>query len=400
MTFDPVGDGSEAEGSETKPVEEEEPVVNSTPALDDLDNNISKVITPEELGKAQRYDPTLKIIREKVGKPNSPYFWENGLLRREPYNTLGKKLIVLPQSERTKALRMAHHGPIAGHFARDRTLQAIRVRLDWPGRVKDVNELCASFPICQKSGPAILSKAHSSTLANYQRSLLKSGNGCVDPLPRTKAVNKYVLVLMDYTSKWPEAYALRNVTTETVVKCLIDMTARVGIPEEVLTDNGLNFVSKTMREYCTTMGIEQIKTSPYHTQTDGMVERFNAALKRLLRKLTQNPKVKWDKCLPYVLWAYRGTVHKTTGFSPYQMSYGRPMRMPLDQMVRYWRGKEEQGQNTTVEFVETLKANMQVVRGLAYEKEIKEKESQKFYHDRKSVVRNFDVREYVLCLGP
>ena len=58
-----------------------------------------------------------------------------------------------------KALRMAHHGPIAGHFGRDRTLQAIQVRLDWPGIVKDVNELSASCPICQKNGPAILSKA-------------------------------------------------------------------------------------------------------------------------------------------------------------------------------------------------------------------------------------------------
>ena len=57
MTFDPVGDGSEAEGSETKPVEDEEPLVNPTPASDNLDNNISKVTTPEELGKAQRYDP-------------------------------------------------------------------------------------------------------------------------------------------------------------------------------------------------------------------------------------------------------------------------------------------------------------------------------------------------------
>ena len=94
-----------------------------------------------------------------MGKPNSPYFWENGLLMREPYNTIGKKLIVLPQRERTKALRMAHHGPIAGHFARDGTLQAIQVGLDWSGIVKDVNEPCASCPICQKSGPAILSKA-------------------------------------------------------------------------------------------------------------------------------------------------------------------------------------------------------------------------------------------------
>ena len=207
---------------------------------------------------------------------------------RKPYNTLDKKLIVLPQSERIKALRMAHHGPIAGHFARDRTLQAIRVRLDWPGIVKDVNELCASCPICQKSGSAILSKAHLQPLPIIKDPFSRVAMDVFDPLPKTKAGNKYVLVLMDYTYKWPEAHALRNMTTETVVKCLIDMTARVGIPEEVLTENGSNFVSKTMREYCTTMGIEQIKTSLYHPQTDGI--RFSAILKRLLRKLTQNAK--------------------------------------------------------------------------------------------------------------
>ena len=71
-TFDPVGDGNEAEGSETKQIEDEEPVVNPTPASDVLDNNISKVITPEELGKAQSYDPTLKILKRK---------WENPIVR-------------------------------------------------------------------------------------------------------------------------------------------------------------------------------------------------------------------------------------------------------------------------------------------------------------------------------
>ncbi len=224
-TFDPVGDGSEAEGSENKPVLDEVPVVNPTPVSDDFDNNIPKVITPKELNKAQRYDPTLKIIREEVRKPNHLYIWENGLLMREPYNTIDKKLIVLPQSKRTKALRMAHHGPITRHFARDQTLQAIRVRLDWPGIVKDVNELYVSYPICQKSGPAILSKAPLQPLPIIKDPFSRVAMDVFGPLTRTKAGNTYVLVLMDYTSKWPEAYALRNVTIETVVKYLIDMRA-------------------------------------------------------------------------------------------------------------------------------------------------------------------------------
>ena len=113
------------------------------------------------------------------------------------------------------------------------------------------------------------------------------------------------------------------------------MTARTGIPEELLTDNGSNFISKTMQKYCEITGIKQIRTSPYHLQTDGMVEQFNATLKQLLKKLTQSPGAPWDKCLPYILWAYRGTKHKTTGFSPYHLLFGRLMRMPLDQMVRY-----------------------------------------------------------------
>ena len=131
------------------------------------------------------------------------------------------------------------------------------------------------------------------------------------PLNRTKAGNKYILVLMDYATKWPEAFVLRNVTAETIVNCLIKVTARIGEPQELLTDNGSNFMSKVMKKYCSMTGIKQIRTSPYHPQTDGMVERFNATLKRLVRKLTQNSEVEWDLCLPYVLWSYRGTIHKT-----------------------------------------------------------------------------------------
>ena len=88
-------------------------------------------------------------------------------------------------------------------------------------------------------------------------------------------------------------------------------------------------MSKVMKKYCSMTGIKQIRTSPSHPQTDGMVERFNATLKRLLRKLTQNSEVEWDLCLPYVLWSYRGTIHKTTGSSPHQLLFGKQMRMPL-----------------------------------------------------------------------
>ena len=76
-----------------------------------------------------------------------------------------------------------------------------------------------------------------------------------------------------------KVFPLKNMTSETVVNCLIDWTARMGVPEEILTNNGANFISKNMREFCQIMGIHQIKTSPY-LQTDGIVERFNFTLKK------------------------------------------------------------------------------------------------------------------------
>ena len=272
--------------------------------------------------------------------------------------------------------------------------------MDWPGVAKDVKELCASCPICQKDGPAVTTKAPLHPLPVMKEPFARVAMDVFGPLSRTKTGNKYILVLMDYSTKWPEAFALRNVTTETVVNCLVEVTARIGVPEKLLSDNGSNFISKVMQQYCKVTGIKQIRTYPYHPQTDGMVERFNSTLKRLLRKLTQDPKVEWDRCLPHVLWAYRGTVHKTTGFSPYDLLFGKEMRMPLDQMVRYWKGKETNDETGVVEFIQTLKANMEVVRDLAYERESEEKEKKKHYHDLTAKDRVFAVGDFVLVFRP
>ena len=141
----------------------------------------------------------------------------------------------------------------------------------------------------------------------------------VGPLKRTKKGNKYILVRMDYATKWPEAFPLCNMLTETVVEHLVEVTARLEVPHELLSDNG----SKVMKQFCMLTGMKQIKTSPYHPQTGGMVEIFNATLKRLFRKLVANPRAEWDDYLPYVLWAYRGTTHKATSLSPYQLLFGK-----------------------------------------------------------------------------
>ena len=201
---------------------------------------------------------------------------------------------------------------------------------------------------------------------------------------------------MDYTTKWPEAFALKNATAETIVDCLIELTARVGIPEEIVTDNGTDFMSKVMKQFCQATGVHQIRTYPYYSQTDSMVERFNSTLQRLLRKLTQNSTVEWDKCLPFVLWAYRGTIHSTTGFSPYQLLFGREMHIPLDELVRYWKGKGKDSAVDITEHIQTVRENMESVREMAQESEREEKGVQKEF----TTGRNFKVGDFVHFFRP
>ena len=396
----PVAEGSEVEELESDEANKKIHPTDERDGEAESDEVLDGVITREELSESQRNDDTLKHIRDKAGINKEPYFWHKGVLMRRPYNTLEKDLIMVPKVTRSRILRLAHNSPIAGYYASERTLSTIRTRMDWPGVAKDVKDLCASCPICQKAGPAIIVKASLNPPPIIKEVFTRIAMDVFGPLNRTKAGNKYILFLMDYATKWPEAFALRNVTAETIVNCLIEVTARIGVPQELLTGNGSNFMSKVMKKCCSMTGIKQIRTSPYHPQTYGMVERFNATLKRLLRKLTQNSGVEWDLCLPYVLWFYRGTTHKTTGFSLYQLLFGKQMRMPLDQMVRYWQGKEENDESSVSEYIATLKANMQIVRDLAHDKERDEKVKQKFYHDQKAKERTFTVGDFVLVFRP
>ena len=159
--------------------------------------------------------------------------------------------------------------PKHGHFTRDRILHAIRARIDWPGVAKDVKELCASCLICQKAGPAVTTKAPLHPLSVMKEPFARVAMDVFGPLSRTKTGNKYILVLMEYSTKWPEAFALRNVTTETVFNFLAEVTARIGVPEELLSDNGSNFISKVMQQYSKVTGIKQ--TEPPHTILREMV---------------------------------------------------------------------------------------------------------------------------------
>ena len=117
-----------------------------------------EVIFQEELRSAQQSDPMLEKVRERIDKVNSLYFWDKGLLMRQPYHMGGKNLILIPQCARMKVLQLAHSS-LVGTFGIERTLSTIRHTMDRPGVAKDVKLLCESCTAWQKAKPAIVAQS-------------------------------------------------------------------------------------------------------------------------------------------------------------------------------------------------------------------------------------------------
>ncbi len=103
-----------------------------------------------------------------------------------------------------------------------------------------------------------------------------------------------------------------------------------GNPKEILTDQGTAFMSRTLKELYELLGIKSIRTSVYHPQTDGLVERFNRTLKSMVRKFVKEDAKKWDKWLEPLLFAVREVTQASTGFSPFELLYSRQPRGVLD----------------------------------------------------------------------
>ena len=150
---------------------------------------------------------------------------------------------------------------------------------------------------------------------------------------------------------------LKDIQAETVAGQLVLLFSRVGIPTEILTDQGANFVSALLKELYARLNITSIRTSPHHPQSDGLAERFNQTLKSMLRKfvMTENPN--WDKDLPYLLFAYREVPQASTGFSPFELLYGRHVRGPLDVLCKSWSASSP-GQTSVISHLLDIRSRL------------------------------------------
>ena len=260
-------------------------------------------MSAEELKRLQETDRTLEIIRRAVLKQQSEngvsFVEKEGLIYRVVRAPLGRdggelytrEQLVLPVLCRGMVMELAHSIPLAGHFGKHKTTDRVQQRFYWPTLRKDVADYCRRCEACQKTSRVKPCHAPLIPLPIMDEPFQKIAMDIVGPLPQSRSGNRYVLVICDYAIRYPEAVPMRTVDAESVAKELVKMFARVGIPGEILTDQGSNFTSQLLTEMYRLLHIRPIRTTPYHPQTDGLVERFNQTLKSMLRKFaTQKEK--------------------------------------------------------------------------------------------------------------
>ena len=207
--------------------------------------------------------------------------------------------------------------------------------------------------------------------------------------------------MIDYATRYPEAVALPSIETERVAEALVEMFSRVGIPDEMLTDCGSQFTAEVMKEVSRLLSLQQLTTTPYHPMCNGLVERFHATMKQMLRRMCAERPKDWDKYLPALLFAIRDVPQESLGFSPFELLYGRSVRGPMAILRELWSGEVNDEQVlSTYQYVIELRERLEQTCQLARDNLKKVQFKQKTYYDKRARSRKFDVGDKVLLLLP
>lgn len=414
LEYKPGRVNNDADALSRKPIV----VVNNASLVSFMEDQVVKITVDGEkktFAEWQDADPDLKKVKEAVSK-NLPlpkllnksrrkFVIDGGVLKCIKKNPRGEQVLgarwnkVLPERLRKSILETYHDAPSTGaHLGVDKVIGKISRHFWWPGLTADVT---AHIAACHNCALTRAKRERSGLMVPIDpptRFWERVAVDAIGPLPTSKAGNSYALVFVDHLSRWPEVIAVPNIQASTTVEALKNLVVKThGAPAVLLSDRGSNFMSGLMKEYCKTMGIEQIHTTAYHPQTNGMCERFNGTFKKMISRLAIEDPCDWDSFIPEALYAYRTSVHKTTGVTPYEMVYGHSPNEWADRLLKKLDPLENDFDIT--ELNQTLRENRGRFIKMALEAEAAEVEERKRYYDRNRVDKHFEVGEKVFLIS-
>ncbi|GJV21412.1 reverse transcriptase domain-containing protein [Tanacetum coccineum] len=240
--------------------------------------------------------------KNKFFKDVKHYFWDDPFLFKTCANQVIRRCV--SGQEAVDILTACHSGPTEGHYGANYTAKKVfDSGFFWPTIYKDAHDIQNYF---------------------------------MGPFPSSRG-NKYILVAVDYLSKWVKAKALPTNDARVVVKFLKSLFARFGTPRAIISDHGTYFCNEKFAKVMSKYGVTHRLSTAYHPQTIGQAEVSNRRLKRILERIVVENRASWSDRLDDALWVFRTAYKTPIGCIPYKLVYGKPCHLPIELEHRaYW----------------------------------------------------------------
>ena len=294
-------------------------------ALSRMKNDTDKKVLVTKITKEVDESLLSKVVKEFIEEKFTiidgvEYFIDGNIYRK----------LVTDLNEKLKLILEAHQ---IGHEGYHKTYQRLRKSYYWNGMVNDIKRIIAKCEKCQLNKPQPYPKPTEDIPTEVEGPFTHLGLDIIGPLEKTSNNNQYIMVVVDYFTKWVEAEPTENVTSKEVIKFLINVFARHGVPQVITTDNGVQFTSDMTKIFLDLYDVYVKFSTTYHPETNGLTENRNKEIGKLLRLLSEKHK-EWDEVLPSALWALRTTKNSVTNHSSFELVYGREDQQPFDIAAR------------------------------------------------------------------
>jgi hypothetical protein len=365
-----------------------EPGHNNSSMLPKLASSRLSPLDLTRIKEEQRNDGT---IQEQLQQLPDGMVVSDGILYKKGNGKKGNhKVPCIPKSLVPEVLAAAHDHKFAAHFGRDKTFAKLKNRCFWPGMYATIQSYvkgcqdCSRFNIRRHKPPG-----HLHPIEPPSEIFHIVGLDFWGPVQESNNGNKYVLVLTDYLSKFVVAKALPTCTAQVAAEFIVETALTFGVPSQLLTDNGTHFKNELFQCLSNILGFKHILSTPYHPQTNGQTERWNATMRPKLAILCQNNLDNWDEFLAGVVHAYNTSVHTATGYSPSLLMFGRTIPLAFDTTRPVLQLPKVSN------YVEHLSRYRKIILQVANDNVRRQQQMAKVRHDRNRQTPVYDIGQLV-----